>query len=516
MTRTRLVAAAERVSAAVDEAISDLLRRTGPCASVRHLDWAYLRLGTVISTVRFGSAGASTAMVARSLIEDAVMWDWAIAKGVADEFVARSAAAEWHRLRDLSPHLPWLLPPGTAITTTSFEWLAHPADHLRRLGSGAEEAAVAPLRIAGLSAVNDVLETFAHCNVVSLFACPDAGHLPAPLTAAAIHLAGAATAAIASAVAGPSERLIAELDASARALATEASIVHRLPAAASLKQRPNPARARRLDAVNITAQATRFPQNNRALDDALTNLLQAIGELVADAVPLMMDSRFSAVAGRLSVQTLSATAMLFRQALAGESAGWNTPFAGRLLVELGGFWGWAQQAVGDGGHPGQAMRAFARSAVTNIDRSFRNAGLGATAVDRFLGPAAAFREISDAEDESIPIPATTDEMLRTGYGDFGGAASRTYRLLSQFAHGTGLGVAHLVEDGNFGSVSEPMRAVAAAGLALGADQLAGFPLILACGLDATTRPRLEPLRHRVTDATALVLREVDNTTGIIV
>ena len=84
-TRAQLVSAAERVSAAVNHAVGDLLDRTGPSSTVRHLDWAYLRLGTVISTLRFGSAGASTAMIARSLIEDAVMWDWAIATSAADE-----------------------------------------------------------------------------------------------------------------------------------------------------------------------------------------------------------------------------------------------------------------------------------------------------------------------------------------------------------------------------------------------------------------------------------------------
>jgi hypothetical protein len=51
---------------------------------VRQMDWAYLKLGTVIATLRFGSAGTVAAMVARSLIEGALVWDWAVSKGVGE------------------------------------------------------------------------------------------------------------------------------------------------------------------------------------------------------------------------------------------------------------------------------------------------------------------------------------------------------------------------------------------------------------------------------------------------
>jgi len=73
---------------------------------------------------------------------------------------------------------------------------------------------VAPLRVAGLAAVNDVLAVFAHCNIVSLFACPDPGHLPGPLAAAAVHLdlAGAAGAAVVVAAGEPSPRSAVELE----------------------------------------------------------------------------------------------------------------------------------------------------------------------------------------------------------------------------------------------------------------------------------------------------------------
>jgi len=104
--RSRLVESAERVSTAVDRAIDERLARTGKSAIVRHMDWAYLRLGTVIATLRFGSAGTVPAMVARSLIEDALVWDWAVSKGVGEAFAARSASVEWQRLSDLTSELP--------------------------------------------------------------------------------------------------------------------------------------------------------------------------------------------------------------------------------------------------------------------------------------------------------------------------------------------------------------------------------------------------------------------------
>ena len=263
------------------------------------------------------------------------------------------------------------------------------------------------------------------------------------------------------------------------------------------------------------ATAFQFPERQPALDAALASLLNALDELADVALPLMTDMRFSAVAGRLSFQTLMETGNLFRQELAGKSAGWNTPFAGRLLLELGGFWGWAQDAALNGAHPGDAMRAFGHTTVAEIDKGLRNAGLGVTSIDRFLGPAVAFRDVT-ASSGTVPIPKRVSEMLLLGYNDFGRVANRLYRLLSQFTHGTGLGVMHLEEDGNFGTISEPMRAVAAAGLALGADALTQFPIVLGIGLDEALHVEVRRFRNNVRSASVHVLRIVEALTGIIV
>ena len=512
--RSRLLTAADGVSDAVDSAVAETLARTGPSMTVRHMDWAYLRLGTVISTLRFGSLGTTTAMVARSIMEDALLWDWSISKGVQASFGTLSAAAEWHRLSDLTPNLPWLLPPGAEIVTPAFEWLQYPARHLRRLGAGAEESVVAPLRLAGLAAVNDVLEAFAHGNIISLFACPDGCDLPAPLAAASLHLSGAAAAAVVAAAGSSSPEMLARLTNSVHELAVEAMGVHGLRAVQPGQARPSPARSRRYPGVTVKSSAVRFPQRQSALDERLHLLLQAISDMGRTVWPSMVDERFSAVAGRVSFRTLSETAVLFRQELVGESATWNTPFAGRLLLELGAFWGWAHRATGQGGHPGEALRAFGRKAVIDIDQVCRTAGLGTVTVDRFLGPAATFRSIGDVATR-ISIPSSTDEMLRIGYGDFGEAARRMYRLLSQFVHGTGLAVMHLAEDRGFGTISEPMRAVAAGAFALGASRLCDFPVVLALGPDSGVQRDMEGPRSLVIERAARVLQLVDGLTGVV-
>jgi hypothetical protein len=65
VVRARLVAAGERLSDLMSDVIDETVGRGGSSSVVRHMEWAFMRFGTVLSTVRFGSVGATTAMVER-------------------------------------------------------------------------------------------------------------------------------------------------------------------------------------------------------------------------------------------------------------------------------------------------------------------------------------------------------------------------------------------------------------------------------------------------------------------
>ena len=91
----------------------------------RVADSAWYRLSVVNVLIRDAGGGALAATLARSLIEQAAYWDWALATGVSVDHLDQWAALELDGLRRLAGDaedevwLGWLLPPGVSVAAAA-------------------------------------------------------------------------------------------------------------------------------------------------------------------------------------------------------------------------------------------------------------------------------------------------------------------------------------------------------------------------------------------------------------
>ncbi len=507
------VAALVRESESLVEVLDPIVEEISDPYLQAIADSAWYRLGAFNVHIRDESGHAVAAALARSLIEQAAYWDWALATGVGVGHLDTWAALEYQRLEQLADEiddrtwLKWLLPPGTSFQMPAGTSIpSNPHEAVRRLGFGLDEAVLEPLRFEGLRAAHQILELLAHGNLMGaaiLAQQPDM-QLPDRMTAIATHLAAAGATAVTLAVAAGNAQLGAA-HAQFRQVADAASGIHGLPAhSPGAKHRPDrPPHASVSPSLRAAAEAERMPpappeltQLGMAYLDAAYDLASAVASDHAwSADPETWIPRQSF---RFAVSNL----VVVRSGLEEDLGKAILPFAARMLLEDGARWA-SLLPDETNARPSGTLKALVGDATRRRDRiaqSLRSEGVPQRLIDDLLGAA---RSIPRPESEAQPPPGL-DDMLQTGYPNSSGvdSARAMYGVLSQFTHATPISNWHIRRD-KFSSLTAPTYAITLEATARGFERIACITSVLA-GISAETlRTPLLDLRARGTELARL-------------
>lgn len=507
------VAALVRESESLVEVLDPIVEEISDPYLQAIADSAWYRLGSFNVHIRDEGGHAVAAALARSLIEQAAYWDWAIATGVGVGHLDTWAALEYQRLVRLADEiddrawLKWLLPPGS-----SFQMLAgasipsNPHDAVHRLGFGLDEAVLEPLRFEGLRAAHQILELLAHGSFMgaAILAQQPEMRLPDRMTAIATHLAAAGATAVTLAVADEDMQLGA-VHAQFRQVADAACGIHGLPAHShGAKHRPDrPARASVSPSLRATAEAERMPpappkltQLGIAYVDAAYELASAVA--TDDAWSTKPETWIAKQSFKLALSNL----VVVRAGLEGDLGKALLPFAARMLLEDGARWA-SLLPDATSASPSETLKALVGDATRRRDRiaqRLRSEGVPQCRIDDLLGVAPA---IPRPDSEIAPAPSL-DDMLQTGYPNTSGvdSARAMYGVLSQFTHATPISNWHIRRD-NFASLTAPTYAIALEATARGFERIACITSVL-MGISAETlRAPLDDLRARGTELARL-------------
>lgn len=434
-------------------------------ANVSRVDWAYYRFATLRLLIEDESGAASAAALARSLLEEAALWDWATGRGGTD-WVSDWVSSERARLETAADPsdklwLEWLLPPGTTVEPANAA-VPTAENAVRRFGNGFEPVVLGPLQVTGLYGAYRVLSVLTHGGpgAALLMSVPAIPVMPAKMAAAALHVGGAATAALTIAQLDLDSREEALVTTRAQALADAACRVHGLGMGSAVKRVPAVGRKQNVGvAAQITSSITRLPPAQPEMSAAASAFLVA-----ADAVGRAIDTLGAPVAdaaGWIGIHMLRVGfehLNVLRGAVHGTLATALVPFAARALFEDGARLNWV--AVQPDLGSGRALKALLGEAQAQLGEARKfmlNEGMPRTFVDEITAPASAFLEAPPTGERLPPL----EEMLNAAYvarSGLSAIAMPMYSVLSQFVHATPIAVMHLKRD-RFPSLSAPVHAV---------------------------------------------------------
>lgn len=451
-------------------------------------DSAWNRLGVFNVLIRDQDGHAVAASLARSLIEQAAYWDWALAAGVGAGHLDTWAALEYQRLVQLGDEiddptwLKWLLPPGMSIRIPAGTSIpGNPHDAVHRLGFGLDEAVLDPLRFDGLRAAHRILEELAHGSLMGaavLAGQPDT-QLPDQVTAVAAHLAAAGAMAVILAVGDGSAQMGVAL-AQFRQVADVACGIHELPAhTPTAKHRPGrPPRAGVSPSLSAIASAERMPRAPRQLTQLGVAFLDAADEV---AFAVVSDGHWSASPGtwipRQSFKLALSNLRVVRGGLEGDLGKAFLPFPARLLLEDGARWASLLPNATEAG-PGETFKALVQDATSRRDRiaeRLRSEGVPQSLIDALLGAAWAIPH----PESDVQEPPSLDRMLESAYPNASGvdSARAMYGVLSQFTHATPISNWHICRD-KFSSLTAPTYAITLEAAARGFERIALITALL--------------------------------------
>ena len=453
--------------------------------------------------VRDAGGGALAATLARSLIEQAAYWDWALATGVSVNHLDQWAALELDGLRKLAGDaedevwLGWLLPPGVSVAAAAGPAIPKNAgDAVRRIGSGLDGAVLSPLGFAGLLSACRVLDVFAHGNYLGAVILAEQLDLELPdrLAAIATHLAAAGAAAVTCALADDTSCLDAAT-AQFEVVSHKAVEIHGLPAQTSSPQRrlPYSSQTRPLTAVSsisrmpsATPDMTELGLEFLAATDSLANVVASEEVEVEDFCEWIAHQSF-----RLSLSNLS----IMRGALEETLGKALMPISARMLFEDGARWNWFPHSATTA-TTGESLKALVNDGARRRDRiatGLQSDGVPRPIIEELLGPAVNIPQFDPGELKMPPL----GEMLTLAYPNPSGidSAQTIYSVLSQFVHATPISTLHFQRD-TFPSVSAPVYAIAIEATARGFERIASITLLLGgLSLDSIQQPLAEVQRR---------------------
>ncbi len=449
-------------------------------------DWAWYRLGTAVELISQRGGAAVAASLARSLIEEAAIWDWALESNMGHEIISLRAADEYDRLSQLATDLDdetwvgWLLPPGFVIVAPATIRIPRWDKAITKFGT-AEAGAESPMRVLGLKGVLGLLDVLSHGNLTAALVLADEGgaELPPALAAAVIQLASVGATTTIGAVLGLSEPVTALAHEVVGEISELACSIHGLSAdtgekgpARRSQPSPSPGFTRRSSIEELpgaqpttTDTALRFVNAARALDQAMTPRIEAV-----DA--------FAYLAAR-SLQLSYSQLLVVEGCLTAQIGPSTMPFAARSLLEDGARWGWLIQQVNQkpDGTTLRALVADTKARVKRIRSQLQSAGVDPRIIDDLTGHAEEVL-LADPGPHQLPDVPT---MLRIAYPNQSGvhSAEAMYSILSQFVHATPLSTMHLHRQ-NFSSLSAPMYATAVEAACRGFTNIALVAARVAC------------------------------------
>lgn len=463
-------------------------------------DWAWYRFVTVNVLVRERGAGPLAASIARSLLEEAVYWDFGLAHGDVDETIVCWAASEYRRLTDLALEVDdaawvgWLLPPGAELISPGGEIPRNPGDAVRRIGRGFDGPVLEPLRYRGLLATNRILDLLTHGNLAAALAMAPGGgaELPTPLAAAVVHVAAVSSTALVGAQL-PGEVEDVDVNAIATGVADAASALHGLVP----DSRPNS----QLTAKTVTSPPIAARSEIETMPEApssLTEMAKAFVEVAHEVGRLAVEGvRFTDAGARTawaSFQMSYGQLDVVLGTLDGTLGRALVPFAGRMLLEDGARWEWLrlnaiQQPTGNSL---RALVAESKRYAGRVIDAMTSEGVPRSRIDALLGDAVDLL-LTEPGDFELPLmPA----LLTTAYPNASGidSARVMYSVLSQFVHATPVVMWHL-RRGTFHSITAPMYAIAIDAACRGFTNVAVTTLTIACDRDERLDVALRALRE---------------------
>jgi hypothetical protein len=478
-------ALAKRIDEIV-EACADDLEAQG------RADWAWYRLRTVLDLAIQRGAGPTAAALARSLLEEAAYWDWAIASGAATQHLAWRAASEYAGLVRLASEtgddlwLRWLLPPGTTISAEPDALTPRNAGEVvNRLGSGLAPPVLGSLRFRGLFAANQLLDVLTHGNVAAALVMSGGGgdELPEPLAAAVVHVAAAGATAVVTSCLDASAEETHEVSLLALAVAEQASAIHGLPRRETPISR-RPPRAQRGHRLLVTSDIERMPQAAETTTAAALLYIESATALTHAAVERLRQHDASAHLAWTCFQLSWSAMLLFQGVARGKVGRACLPFAARSLLEDGARWEWMRQQarLNPNGHSFGAIVANGNRYLRRVRHTMESDGIPPSTVDRLLGHAA---EIGGTDVSMHRLPPIKD-LLQVAYPNNSDldSARIMYSVLSQFSHATPLAQLHLQPDEQT-SLTAPTYAIAVEAACRGFWNIARATLTIACEQDAS-------------------------------
>lgn len=464
------------------------------------LDWIWYRLSTANVILRDRGGGPAAAVLARGLLEQAAYWDWALATGAGSDLVVRQTASELARLRQLADSIDdttwtgWLLPPGVSVASVGTDGLPrNPAEAVKRLGGGLDEASLQPLTFKGVFSAYRVLEVLSHGGLAAASVLRSGGgeELTNPLAAVVAHVA--ATGAAASSAAQLSQHGLSADGIVSRSLevARLASEVHGLPLGEPRRVRAV-ARSGPISPLAIAADIEHMPPAQQSTIRAAKDFLRSaerVGQAATRAVRMEDPGAYLIWP---AFQMAWAQLHVLRGIAQGTLGAALLPFAARPIFEEGARWGWLAWS-GPHGQPGEGLHAIVddgRRRVVKIRNSLAGEDMPQGAIDHLLGDAT---DLLMAQPSSVPLPELAT-LLREGHPTGSGveSAGPIYSVLSQFVHATPVAVLHLQRD-TFPSLTAPVFAVAVEATCRGFANTARASLAISCTPTAELSEALKEL-----------------------
>jgi hypothetical protein len=455
-----------------------------------YADWAWYRFKSVLDFVIQHAAGTVAASLARSLLEEAAYWDWALAEGVGAEHLVRRAAVEYEGLVRLANEVGddvwvrWLLPPGAELSAPTDAPVPHnPGDAVKRIGNGLAAPVLDSLRFRGLFAANHLLDVLTHGNMAAaLVMAPGGGEeLPEPLAAAVVHVAAAGATAVVTATLDVDAAAMRQLSELATSVAAAAADVHLLPRLEAPTTR-RPPKVRSGARLFAASDIERMPHASPTTTASASRFVDASAKLVQTAVRGARLDDAGAAAAWAAFQTSWSQMLLLAGVAQGTVGRALLPFAARALLEDGARWGWLRQRAA-ANPSGDSLRAVVSDSKRHIQRvreSMVSDGVRRDAVDRLLGHADQLMAAEPGPHELPPM----GELLATAYANSSGVDSARvmYSVLSQFLHASPLSMLHVRRD-DLPSLTAPVYAIAVEAACRGFWSVALTTLTICCERD---------------------------------
>lgn len=495
---TTPLADALEAALALEVTIDGLLESSGGVdpTLVSVVDWAWYRFSTLRVLLRDEVASATTASLARGLVEEAAYWDWRSATGADRYWLSGKAIREFEQLKERADALDdavwidWLIPPDSTFAGSGENQPPpNAADVVNRMGHGFPNHWYDAFPLSIASAVYSLLSTVSHGNLAAVGAVRDSWSNDPQLPALTLHVAGAACAMIALAVLEPNRAIEEAVLAAAAELGQTAQAVH------GLRGTPSPATgrtARTTSRASFTVESSieRMPPAPASVLITCERYVIVAAQLIrshadaiddGDAISQQAHWCLSFVAQQLDSFTAITRDQMGRALL---------PYVARPTMELAAAWSWVTRGIACGEFQSR-LRTFlgaAASSVQETERAFARRQVTVPARE-LLGGAhiVDVAAAAGASPERLP-----PEYLHDGFHGWGGEAwaAPIYGVLSQFVHVTPIALLHL-QPAKWHSLSAPAFSVAADAVATSLTLLLQqtLPMAGVAGIDFTELER---------------------------